>query len=114
MTMNFSIPRTPSPRLTRSFPVPLSLLALALLAFTALFSYGYSLRTAISFAVEREDIMEEIAKARASITALDSKYVSLTNGLSITHAKSLGFHEVVEPIYISINPGPENVGLRAR
>lgn len=90
------------------------MLALGLLVISALFSYGYSLRTAISFAVEREDIIEEIAKTRASITSLDSKYVSLTNGLSIAHAKSLGFHEVTEPIYISINPGPETVGLRAR
>jgi len=112
MALSF-LPSTFS-RLNRSLPVPLSILTLAMLVVIALFSYGFSLRTAIGYAVEREDIMERITLIRASITTLDNTYGSLAQGLSVDHAKSLGFHEVADPLYISVSSAPQAVGLRAR
>jgi hypothetical protein len=101
-------------RITRSLPVPFSMLVLSLLTLCALFSYGYSLRVAISHAVERESVMEEISLIRGSIASLDRQYAELVGDLSLERAKSLGFHEVADPLYISVSAAPEAMGLRSR
>ena len=112
--MALSLSTTATLKFSRSLPAPLSILVLTVLAVSAFFLYTYSLRLAISYAVEREDVIENIASLRASLTSLDGVYVSLTNALSIEHAKSLGFHEVTDPLYISLSSAPSVVGLRAR
>jgi len=112
--MTLSTATTASARFSRSLPAPLSILLLSFFALCALLSYGYSLRLAISYAVERENIVEDIALTRASITSLDNTYGALTQSLSIEKAKVLGFHEVTDPLYISLSSAPETVGLRAR
>jgi hypothetical protein len=112
-SMTFSIPTFSSPRFARSLPIPLSMCLLLLCACAALFSYGYSLRTTIHYAVERENMMESIARTRASITSLDKEYVELTKDLSLERAQALGFHEVGESLYIAVAPAPATVG-RAR
>ncbi len=112
--MALSLSTTATLKFSRSLPAPLPILVITVLSLSALFLYAYSLRVAISFAVEREDIIENIATLRASLTSLDGQYVALTNGLSIEHAKSLGFHEVTDPLYISLSSVPSVVGLRSR
>ncbi len=114
MIMILSTPITAVARFSRFLPVPLSILTLCLLAIMALFSYGLSLRLAIGYAVEREDIMEEITLIRASITKLDNTYGALAQSLSVDHAKSIGFYEVTDPLYISVSSAPQAVGLRTR
>ena len=93
-------------------PVPTGIIVLAGATLSALFLYGLYLEHAISYAVEHEDLLSQAQTIKAETADLDSAYVALQDTITLEHAKALGFHEVTDPLYVSLSKKSTALGIR--
>ena len=75
----------------------------ALLAFLLLFSslYIHWVRKTVLHVVERDRIYTEMSSLTSRVGDLESKYISLTSGITLELAVANGFKETTETRYIS-------------
>lgn len=68
--------------------------SLAFIALTLAGGYAYFVNQTVWNIVSRQNAVREISKTSSDVAALEASFMSLSGGLTLDHAYTLGFHEV--------------------
>jgi len=83
--------------------------ALALCAAIFAF-YGYFLNSAIRNVIARQNVEGQMSAIRVSQSSLESNYVALKDSVTLDSAKTLGFAEANDTLFINAE-GPSKTAL---
>lgn len=86
---------------------------LLVLILCVLLCYGYLVNKTVLNIVSRQSDQSQLTDLQSQIAELEAKQIELRSQIDEQKAVALGFHEVVEPHYVSVKANAETVSYES-